>query len=132
MKIEGNGVTVKTRELGRTGIQVSPYCLGTMMFGRVANTDQDPCVRIILRALDSGINLVDTADVYSRSESEQILGKALRGRRDECWPQRSTARWVRTTAAPGTDIGPLDVSYTPPAITRTALRRRSAGERAAA
>jgi hypothetical protein len=84
---------VKTRELGRTGIQVRPICLGTMMFGRVANTDQDPCVRIILRALDSGINLVDTADVYSRSESEEIVGKALRGRRDECWPPRSTGRW---------------------------------------
>jgi aryl-alcohol dehydrogenase-like predicted oxidoreductase len=73
------------RELGRTGIQVSPYCLGTMMFGQVANTDHDDCVRIIHRALDSGINFVDTADVYGdgRGESEKIIGRALKGRRDD-------------------------------------------------
>jgi aryl-alcohol dehydrogenase-like predicted oxidoreductase len=79
--IEGNGVTVKIRELGRTGIRVSPYCLGTMMFGQAGNTDHDDCVRIIHRALDSGINFVDTADLYSHSESEEIIGKALRARR---------------------------------------------------
>ncbi|MCP2167267.1 aldo/keto reductase [Goodfellowiella coeruleoviolacea] len=73
---------MKTRPLGRTGIRVSPYCLGTMLFGRAGNTDQDDCVRIIHRALDAGINFIDTADVYSHSESEEIVGKALRGRRD--------------------------------------------------
>ncbi|MCS7475447.1 aldo/keto reductase [Umezawaea endophytica] len=74
---------MKTRELGRTGIRVSPYCLGTMMFGQAGNPDADECARIVHRALDAGINFVDTADVYSGSESEVILGKALKGRRDD-------------------------------------------------
>src|SRR4030081_685492 len=74
---------MKMRPLGRTGIRVSPYCLGTMMFGVVGNDDQDDCVRIIHRALYSGINFIDTADVYSYSESEEIVGKALKGRRDD-------------------------------------------------
>jgi aryl-alcohol dehydrogenase-like predicted oxidoreductase len=69
--------------LGRTGIQVSRYCLGAMMFGAWGNPDHDDCVRIIHHALDSGINFVDTADVYSAGESEEIVGKALRGRRDD-------------------------------------------------
>ena len=71
------------RTLGRTGIQVSPYALGAMMFGAAANADHDDAIRIIHRALDGGINLIDTADVYSRGESEEIVGKALKGRRDE-------------------------------------------------
>lgn len=70
------------RELGRTGVQVSTFCLGTMMFGAWGNTDHDESIRIIHRALDAGVNFVDTADPYSRGESEEILGKALRGRRD--------------------------------------------------
>src|SRR3954466_12355134 len=70
------------RPLGRTGVQVSPLCLGTMMFGAWGNTDHDDSVRIIHRALDAGINFVDTADVYSAGESEEIVGKALKGRRD--------------------------------------------------
>ncbi|MEU5326952.1 aldo/keto reductase [Streptomyces parvus] len=71
------------RNLGRTGVQVSPLALGTMMFGARGNTDHDDSVRIIHHALDSGINFVDTADVYSRGESETIVGKALAGgRRD--------------------------------------------------
>lgn len=70
------------RPLGRTGISVSPYALGTMMFGAIGNADHDDAVRIIHSALDRGINLVDTADMYSRGESEVIVGKALRGRRD--------------------------------------------------
>jgi aryl-alcohol dehydrogenase-like predicted oxidoreductase len=73
---------MRYRTLGSTGIQVSPYCLGAMMFGGWANADQDDCVRIIHRALDAGINFVDTADVYSRGDSEEIVGKALKGRRD--------------------------------------------------
>ncbi|WP_443171633.1 aldo/keto reductase [Nonomuraea sp. KM90] len=71
------------RPLGRTGIQVSPYCLGTMLFGRVGNPDHDDCARIIHRAVDAGINFIDTADVYSYSETEEIVGKALKGRRDD-------------------------------------------------
>jgi len=71
------------RTLGRTGVQVSPLCLGAMMFGDWGNKDHDESVRIIHRALDAGINFVDTADVYSRGESETIVGKALSGgRRD--------------------------------------------------
>lgn len=70
------------RTLGRTGIKVSPYALGTMMFGQLANADHDECIRIIHRALDAGINFVDTADRYSAGESEEIIGKALKGRRD--------------------------------------------------
>ncbi len=70
------------RALGRTGIKVSPYCLGAMMFGAVGNPDHDDCIRIIHKALDAGINFVDTADFYGRGESEEIVGKALKGRRD--------------------------------------------------
>ncbi|WP_371649803.1 aldo/keto reductase [Streptomyces mirabilis] len=74
---------MKYRTLGRTGIKVSPYCLGAMMFGAIGNPDHDDCVRIIHKALDAGINFVDTADAYSRGESEEIVGKALKGRRDD-------------------------------------------------
>lgn len=73
---------MKYRTLGRTGIKVSPYCLGAMMFGAAGNRDHDDSVRIIHKALDAGINFVDTADAYSRGESEEIVGKALKGRRD--------------------------------------------------
>ncbi len=65
------------RPLGRTGVQVSALCLGAMMFGGWGNPDHDDSIRIIHRALDAGINFVDTADVYSQGESEEIVGKAL-------------------------------------------------------
>jgi aryl-alcohol dehydrogenase-like predicted oxidoreductase len=71
------------RPFGRTGVQVSPLCLGAMMFGAWGNPDHDESIRIIHRALDAGINFIDTADVYSRGESEEIVGKALQGRRDD-------------------------------------------------
>ncbi len=71
------------RPLGKTGIKVSPYCLGAMMFGGIANADHDDCIRIIHKALDFGINFIDTADRYSNGESEEIVGKALKGRRDK-------------------------------------------------
>ncbi len=71
------------RPLGRTGVRVSPLCLGAMMFGAWGNPDHDESVRIVHRALDAGINFVDTADVYSAGESEEIVGKALKGRRDQ-------------------------------------------------
>jgi len=70
------------RTLGRTGMKVSHLCLGAMMFGQWGNTDHDDCVRMIHAALDGGVNFVDTADVYSSGESEEIVGKALKGRRD--------------------------------------------------
>ena len=71
------------RTLGRTGVEVSAFCLGTMMFGPWGNTDEDECVRMIHDALDAGINFLDTADVYGEGRSEEIVGKALKGRRDE-------------------------------------------------
>ncbi len=74
---------MEMRPFGRTGVKVSPLCLGAMMFGAWGNTDHDDCIRIIHRALDAGINFIDTADVYARGESEEIVGKALAGgRRD--------------------------------------------------
>ncbi|ANZ15562.1 aldo/keto reductase [Streptomyces noursei] len=74
---------MRNRALGGTGIEVSPYCLGTMMFGFVGNADHDERVRIIHTALDEGINFIDTADMYSAGESETIVGKALKDRRDD-------------------------------------------------
>ncbi len=74
---------MEMRTLGRTGVRVSPLCLGAMMFGGWGNEDHDDSIRIIHRALDAGINFIDTADVYARGESEEIVGKALAGgRRD--------------------------------------------------
>jgi len=68
---------MELHSLGRTGMKVSPLCLGAMMFGAWGNTDHDDSIRIIHRALDAGINFIDTADVYSQGESEIIVGKAL-------------------------------------------------------
>jgi aryl-alcohol dehydrogenase-like predicted oxidoreductase len=69
-------------KLGRTGLKVSPLCLGTMMFGPRGNAHHADCARISHRALDAGINFIDTANVYDNGESEEIVGEALRGRRD--------------------------------------------------
>ena len=74
---------MEMRTLGRSGVQVSVYCLGAMMFGQWGNPDHDDSVRIIHRGLDAGINFIDTADVYSAGESEEIVGKAIQGRRDD-------------------------------------------------
>jgi len=98
------------RTLGRTGIDVSTLGLGTMVFGAWGNTDHRACVRIIHRALDVGVNLIDTADVYASGESEEIVGTALAGRRDgvvlatkfhnPMGPDRNqrgnSRRWIRT------------------------------------
>src|SRR5438105_6203155 len=74
---------MELRKLGPTGVEVSPLCLGAMMFGAWGEPDNDESIRIIHRALDAGINFVDTADVYARGESEEIVGQALAGgRRD--------------------------------------------------
>src|SRR5947209_13416616 len=71
------------RNLGSTGVKVSPLCLGAMMFGAWGNPDHDESIRIIHRTIDAGINFIDTADVYSAGESEEIVGQALAGgRRD--------------------------------------------------
>jgi aryl-alcohol dehydrogenase-like predicted oxidoreductase len=74
---------MQMHNLGSTGVQVSEYCLGAMMFGEWGNPDHEDCVRIAHRAFDAGINFVDTADVYSAGESEEIVGKAIAGRRDD-------------------------------------------------
>ena len=75
---------MEMRPLGRTGVQVSPLCLGAMMFGAWGEKDHDVSIGVIHRALDAGINFIDTADVYSQGESEVIVGKALAGgRRDD-------------------------------------------------
>jgi aryl-alcohol dehydrogenase-like predicted oxidoreductase len=71
------------RTLGATGVRVSTLCFGAMMFGGWGNTDEDECVRMLDAALDAGINFVDTADVYSEGRSEEIVGKALKGKRDQ-------------------------------------------------
>ena len=71
------------RPLGRTGISVSQMCLGAMMFGAFGNTDHDDAIKVIHKALDAGINFIDTADGYSAGESEEILGQALAGGRRE-------------------------------------------------
>ncbi|MGH9043952.1 MAG: aldo/keto reductase [Acidimicrobiales bacterium] len=74
---------MEMRSLGRTGLKVSALCLGAMMFGEWGTADRAECVRMMSRAFDAGVNFVDTADVYSHGESEQIVGEALRHRRDE-------------------------------------------------
>lgn len=74
---------MKYVSLGRTGIKVSRYCLGAMNFGMIGNVEHDDAIQMIHKALDAGINFIDTADAYSRGESEVIVGKALKGRRDK-------------------------------------------------
>lgn len=119
---------MELQPLGRTGVSVSRLALGTMSFGALGNRDHDECVRMIHTALDAGINVVDTADVYSVGESEVIVGKALTGRRDEVvlaskcfWPmgddpnhRGGSRRWIMTAVEAslerlGTDH--LDVYY---------------------
>src|SRR3979409_2685443 len=70
---------MEQRRLGRTGVSVSKLCLGAMMFGDWGTKDHDESIRIIHRALDAGINFIDTADVYSQGESEEIVGTAPPG-----------------------------------------------------
>src|SRR5438309_1042122 len=67
------------RALAGTGVHVTPLCLGAMMFGAWGERDHDVAIGIIHRALDAGINFIDTADIYSQGESEEIVGKALAG-----------------------------------------------------
>ena len=71
------------RTLGRTGVKVSTLALGAMNFGRIGNTTQDEATALVDAALEAGINLVDTADWYSSGQSEEMVGKAIAGRRDD-------------------------------------------------
>jgi aryl-alcohol dehydrogenase-like predicted oxidoreductase len=108
--LTSGGCSVEMRNLGSTGMAVSPLALGTMSFGQLGNTDHAECIRMIHHSLDSGINVIDTADFYSNGESERIVGKALTGRRDDVvlatkcfWPMGSdpnrrglSRRWITT------------------------------------
>src|SRR3712207_664724 len=78
----GERGVMEYRTLGRTGVSVSSYCLGAMMFGEWGNRDETECIDMVRSALDAGINFVDTADVYADGTSESVVGKALKGRRD--------------------------------------------------
>ncbi|MEV6829571.1 aldo/keto reductase [Amycolatopsis sp. NPDC051102] len=71
------------RTLGRTGVQVSTLALGAMNFGAIGRVTQDEATTIVDAALESGINLIDTADMYGQGESEVIVGQAIAGRRDD-------------------------------------------------
>ncbi|MEU8477873.1 aldo/keto reductase [Streptomyces hygroscopicus] len=71
------------RTLGRTGVQVSSLALGAMNFGAIGRTTQDEATAIVDAALESGVNLIDTADMYGGGESEEMVGKAIAGRRDD-------------------------------------------------
>src|SRR3954470_8663536 len=71
------------RPLGRTGVSVSQFCLGTMMFGSWGNPDHDESIRIIHAALHAGINFIDTADVYGAGKAEERFANAPAGRRDD-------------------------------------------------
>jgi aryl-alcohol dehydrogenase-like predicted oxidoreductase len=102
------------RPLGRTGVSVSKLCLGTMMFGDWGTKDHDESIRIIHRALDAGINFVDTADVYSQGESEIIVGKALKGRRDDVVLATKFTRNIENEILPLTQrYGMGMLSYSP-------------------
>jgi hypothetical protein len=131
---------MKYRTLGRTGIKVSPYCLGAMMFGGIANADHDDCIRIIHKALDFGINFIDTADRYSNGEAEEIVGKALKGRRqnivlatkvngamgDDSIQQGNSRRWV--TQAVEASLRRLQTDYRPLPDPSALARHRYRGD----
>ena len=114
------------RPLGRTGVLVSKLCLGAMMFGDWGTKDHDESIRIIRRALDAGINFIDTADAYSAGESEEIVGKALAGggATTSCSPPRSGSRWARTTSQSITVLTvPSPLSRRPARAGRSPSRR---------
>jgi aryl-alcohol dehydrogenase-like predicted oxidoreductase len=135
------------RTLGRTGVKVSPHCLGAMMFGAWGNPDHDDSTKIIFQALEAGINFLDSADVYSSGESERIVGEALSGERREGdvlatkahGPMGLTSQLsaalitldadvldrIDEIVAPGTTLDPGDAGYAPPETTDASLRRRS-------
>jgi aryl-alcohol dehydrogenase-like predicted oxidoreductase len=71
------------RTLGRTGVQVSSLALGAMNFGRIGRTGQEEATALVDAALETGINVIDTADMYSAGQSEEMVGTAIAGRRDD-------------------------------------------------
>ena len=129
------------RTLGRTGVQVSTLVLGTMNFGSLGRTTQDDVTAIVDAALDGGINLIDTADMYSQGESEEMVGKAIAGRRDDIvlatkagMPmgeqrnhQGSSRRWLVTeldNSLRRLGVAAHEKHDTPPAKLDAAQRRR--------
>ena len=111
------------RLLGRTGVSVSSLCLGTMMFGPWGNDDRADSIAVIRAALDAGINFVDTADVYSNGVSEEIVGEALRGRRDDVTLSTGVPDRIDQLVTPGVTINPEDNSYGAAELLPTARRR---------
>ena len=95
--------------LGRTGVQVSRLCFGAMTLGRWGNTDEAECIRIVHRALDAGINFIDTADVYGAGDSESILGKALAGKRDSVVLATKLNHQFGEGSEPQRQLAPLDL-----------------------
>ena len=98
---------MELRELGQTGVTVSQLCLGAMMSGAWGNPDHEDSVRIINRALDAGINFIDTADVYSGGESEEIVGKALASTRREHIVLATKAHGAMGRIQPARQLAPL-------------------------
>ena len=98
------------RKVGRTGLKVSAFCLGTMMFGR--QVDEQESLRIIERAIDGGVNFIDTADMYANGVTEQILSKAIAGRRDALVLASKAGHLRRLAPKYGeqTIAGPLDLA----------------------
>ncbi|MFD7704529.1 aldo/keto reductase [Streptomyces caelestis] len=145
---------MRTRKPERTGIEASACRPGATVFGKPGDPDHEDCVRTIHRALGAGVGFAGTAEVYGHSETEEAVGKALRGRRDEVvpatefngptgeGPHRSggsrrriiqavegSPKRLRTDCIDLHQIhhpDPLDVSHSPPSLTRTNLRRRPA------
>ena len=106
--VAGDDLGMRHRTLGKTGLKVSPLCLGAMMFGGWGNPDHDDSISIIHAALDAGINFIDTADVYSAGESEEIVGKAIAGRRDEVVLATKFFAPMGDGPEPGRRLAPLD------------------------
>jgi aryl-alcohol dehydrogenase-like predicted oxidoreductase len=98
------------RKVGRTGLKVSAFCLGTMMFGR--QVDEPESLRIIQRALDGGVTFIDTADMYANGVTEEILGRAIKGNRDTLVLASKAGHLRRLAATYGaqTIAGPLDLA----------------------
>lgn len=132
---------MKRRTLGATGMSVSELSLGAMMFGAMGNRDHDDAVRVIHRALDAGVNVIDTADVYSQGECEEIVAKAIKGRRDDlviatkfglpmgrtptggAVPGGGSSVRSRTACAAWTSITSTSTRCTAPTTRRTSPRR---------
>jgi aryl-alcohol dehydrogenase-like predicted oxidoreductase len=101
---------VEYRNMGRTGLKVSTFCLGTMMFGR--QVEENLSIRIIEEALDAGVNFIDTADMYVNGVTEEIVGNAIKGKRDQIvlaskggHVRKLGKRWGEQK-----DIGPIDLA----------------------